>query len=89
VQLIDLPRPAYPAQARRLHLEGEVVVMVEVAADGSIRSTVLRHGSGYAVLDEAAVAAVARAHFAPALDHGLPVAAAVEVPVRFRLVEGG
>ncbi len=89
VRVIDLPRPAYPQTARRLHLEGEVVVTVEVAADGRVGSVTVTRGSGYAVLDAAALAAIARARFAPARDRGRAVAATVAVPVRFRLVEGG
>jgi protein TonB len=58
------PPPEYPATARRRHLEGTVVVRVEVAATGAVVACRLAQSSGHAVLDDAALAAVRRWRFA-------------------------
>lgn len=46
----------YPARARRLGQEGEVVLDLGLAANGSLESLALRRGSGYPMLDDDALA---------------------------------
>ncbi len=45
----------YPDQARRMNLEGSLVLSVDVLADGSVDQIRVLRSSGYDVLDEAAV----------------------------------
>ncbi|TVQ35301.1 MAG: energy transducer TonB [Wenzhouxiangella sp.] len=45
----------YPEQARRMNLEGSLVLSVDVLADGSVDQIRVLRSSGYDVLDEAAV----------------------------------
>ncbi|GAB4171303.1 MAG: hypothetical protein Fur0039_11430 [Rhodocyclaceae bacterium] len=70
----------YPPEAVAQGLEGEVVLLLELSDDGRIETASVASGSGHAILDEAALAAVRRLGSLP------PVAGrAVLFPVRFRL----
>jgi protein TonB len=75
----------YPPQARRLRLEGTVLVEVSVSRDGSlVGNPVVSRSSGHAVLDEEALRMVRAAAPFPALPAGIPGPTAQFVlPVRF------
>lgn len=79
------PLPDYPRAARRAGWEGRVILRVTVGADGAGAEVAVAVSSGHAVLDEAALAAVRRWRFQPATRAGRPVAARLDVPIRFRL----
>jgi TonB family protein len=64
-------QPVYPEIARRLSLEGLVMVRAEVAADGHVKSVTVV--SGNAILAQAAVRAVREWVFAPGAEEGVPV----------------
>lgn len=77
--------PVYPPRAIELNQQGEALVRVRLDPDGSAAEILLWRGSGFALLDRAALAAVRGWHFLPAMRDGRPVAAWVEIPVRFHL----
>ena len=79
------PAPAYPAMARRNGEEGRVQLSVRVSAQGRAEQVEVRHSSGYARLDEAALATVRQWRFVPARRGEEAVAASVLVPIVFRL----
>jgi protein TonB len=79
------PIPDYPDIARDRGWEGLVVLSVAVASDGRAESVSVARSTGHDVLDRAARDAVRRWRFEPARRAGMPVAATVEVPIRFRL----
>jgi protein TonB len=79
------PKPVYPYSARRQGRQGRVVLRVEVRPDGAAGMVFVDQTSGDASLDEAALAAVRRWRFRPARRNGAPVAANVQVPIRFSL----
>ena len=85
VAYLDNPRPTYPPVARRLGLEGRVVLRVQVSAKGAPEEVVIAQSSGAAVLDEAALKAVQGWTFVPARRGETPIARAVDVPILFRL----
>jgi protein TonB len=76
-------KPPYPTQARAQHIEGVVMLLVSVDAGGRVTSASIHQGSGHAVLDRAALEAVHSWRFRPATQNGRPVAATVEIPIRF------
>ncbi len=85
VAYLNNPRPAYPPIARKLGLEGLVVLRVQVSAAGAPEQVAVTRTSGAPVLDEAALKAVQGWTFVPARRGDTPVAHVVDVPVRFQL----
>ncbi|MDP1749228.1 MAG: TonB family protein [Reyranella sp.] len=80
------PKPAvYPARAIEFGQQGEVLIRVRLDLDGSAAEIKLWRSSGFEVLDRSALAAARGWHFHPAMRGGHPVAAWVEIPVRFHL----
>ncbi|MGH7727152.1 MAG: TonB family protein [Candidatus Eiseniibacteriota bacterium] len=75
--------PEYPDIARQSNMEGTVVVQALVGKDGKVKDT--RVVKSVPVLDDAAVSAVKRWVFKPALSNNKPVAVWVAVPVKFSL----
>lgn len=85
VAALNNPKPPYPLAARRLGVEGRVVLRVHVLADGRSAEVRIVRSSGHALLDESALSTVRRWRFVPATRAGTPVAASVDVPISFRL----
>ena len=85
VAYLNNPRPAYPPIARKLGLEGIVLLRVDVSAKGTPEKIVIAQSSGASMLDEAAMKAVQGWTFVPARRGETPVAHPVEVPIRFQL----
>ena len=83
------PEPVYPAFARRLGHEGRVVIRLQVLSSGAVAAARIERSSGYAVLDESALAAVKRWRFRPAQRAGQPVDTTLNVPITFRLQQPG
>lgn len=82
---IHNPEPRYPVLARRMGLEGQVVLRVRVTADGQLRSVEVMTGSGHDLLDQAALDAVREWRFqVRGLADGAQLEA-LEVPIRFAL----
>ena len=80
------PEPAaYPPKALALNQQGEVLVRARIDPDGNPDNVELARGSGFPMLDEAALVAVRRWRFVPAQVGGVAVAATVQVPVIFHL----
>lgn len=82
---LSTPAPRYPREAQRRRLEGTVLLRVHVRANGDAGDIDLVQGSGSRDLDRAAVEAVRRWRFAPAMRNGQPVESAVQVPIAFNL----
>jgi len=80
------PKPPYPLLARRIGMQGTVVLRVHVRADGSVAEAELARSSGSQLLDDSALKTVReRWRFLPARLDGAPVESWVEVPIRFVL----
>jgi TonB family protein len=69
--LVHRVQPVYPEIARRLSLDGLVMVRAEVAADGHVKSVAAV--SGNAILAQAAIRAVREWVFAPGPEESVPV----------------
>ncbi len=78
-------KPRYPLEARRRQHEGTVVLLVWVGTDGLVKGIKVEQSSRYHELDRAAVEAVRRWHFNPAIGHGKKLESHVRVPISFAL----
>ena len=65
VQILSKPSPLYTEEARRMKIEGEVVLRILFGADGTIRDISVVRGLGHG-LDEAAIVAAKKIQFQPA-----------------------
>lgn len=79
------PKVPYPPEAKRMGVEGTVVLNVVVSPQGRAEMIDILTSSGSALLDEAAVAAVREWRFLAAYRGMQAVTEAVIVPVRFSL----
>lgn len=77
--------PKYPMEARRRKQQGTVRLRVVVSIEGRVRDISVARSSGFDSLDEAALAAVARWRFTPAVRAGEPIEGVGYVPIPFRL----
>lgn len=82
---LNNPPPVYPAISRRMREEGQVLLLVHVSSEGSALAVHVRQGSGFARLDEAALAAVKQWRFVPARRGQQAIASMVVVPIVFTL----
>jgi TonB family protein len=81
-----LSQPAemsYPSLARRMKVEGSVLLQALIAADGSIRD--LRVLSGNPILTSAAVEAARQWRFAPYVQNGRPIETQAKIMVNFTM----
>lgn len=82
---IYAPNPEYPLQARRNNWEGIVVLKILIETDGLVGKVTVLQSSGYEILDRAAVKAVKRWRYRPALVNGIAVARQAQVRIKFAL----
>ncbi|MCR4348123.1 MAG: energy transducer TonB [Sulfuricaulis sp.] len=87
VRSLNNPKPPYPLAARRLSMEGRVILRAHVRENGQCTDVQLRQSSGYELLDAAALQTVRRWRFIPASRGETAVASWVEIPITFRLRE--
>lgn len=82
-RLLSAPQPEYPRSALRAGLTGRVVLRIDVGTDGRPREVVVVESSRHRVLDRAAVRAVQRWRFEPAMRDGVAVPATVQQVISF------
>jgi TonB family protein len=78
------PEPDYSEEARKVRLQGVVVLSLIVDPSGHPRNVQIARSLGMG-LDEKALEAVQKWRFAPGMKDGYPVATKVEVEVNFHL----
>lgn len=84
--LYDWVQPEYPVAARAAKLEGTVTVDLVVELDGSVTRESVSNSTNE-IFNAAALAAVKRWKFKPALENGAPGVSAMRVPVVFELAQ--
>ena len=84
VEVLSKPTPVYTAEARQLHIEGEVLLKVMFAASGEAHVLGVVRGLGHG-LDEAAIAAASKIRFRPAQRDGQAVDSTAVLHVIFQL----
>ncbi len=82
---ITMVKPEYPELGREAGVEGTVVVRALVGKDGRVKQAFAEPAHSVAILDGAALDAVKRWVFKPALTHNQPVPVWVSIPMRFTL----
>ena len=75
----------YPMIAREAGIEGLVIVHARINEEGVVTSVFIQKGIPNTGLDEAAIDAVEKTRFNPAMLNGVPVGTWMTIPVDFRL----
>lgn len=83
-EILEKPRPLYTEEARRLGIEGEVLLEVVFEASGETAVVRIVRGLGHG-LDQAAIAAACNIRFRPAQRDGVPVDSSAVVHIVFQL----
>lgn len=76
--------PIYPMLARRLGKEGKVVLRLTIDEKGNLLNVEVIEEAGYG-FTEAAIEAVKKSTFTPAMKNGKPIASRALLPIRFTL----
>lgn len=84
VVILSKPDPVYPPEARRLHIQGQVVLSVLFEASGKLRVLHVVQGLGHG-MDAAAIRAAEQIRFKPAEHDGRPIDSAAMVHIIFQL----
>jgi TonB family protein len=79
------PKPLYPQEARKNGYEGEVLLKVEVLANGRVGQVEVKKSSGYETLDRSALTAVKQWKFIPANQGNGAIPCWVNIPIKFQL----
>ncbi len=82
--IVSKPDPVYPAEAKKLHIEGEVLLSTVFQASGHVEVLHVIRGLGHG-MDEAAVRAAEGIVFKPARRDGRPVDSEAVVHIVFQL----
>jgi TonB family protein len=83
-EILSKPTPAYTDEARRLRVEGEVLLEVVLEASGHIRVVRVVRGLGHG-LDESAIRAAEQISFKPAMRDGQPADSTAVLHIIFQL----
>ncbi len=86
-ELIHKEVPEYPKMAKQAGLDGDVTLRVLVKKDGTVGDAKVQVSSNIASLDEAALRAVFKCTFKPAIQNGRPVNVWVSFPYEFSLTK--
>jgi protein TonB len=84
--LIKKVNPKYPADLRRKHVQGTVILRAEIGTDGAIHS--LTVVSGEPSLVKAALKAVKQWRYKPYIVDGKTTAVETEIKLNFALDQG-
>ena len=79
--LVHKVQPVYPLEARRLHLEGTVILDATITQEGQIEN--LKLVSGDPVLAKAATEAVTKWRYTPYLLNGRPIVKQTRINIKF------
>jgi TonB family protein len=82
--LINKVLPIYPPLASQAHIQGEVVLEVDISTEGTIET--LKEVSGHPMLVPAAIEAAKQFRYKPYALNGKPVAVTTQITVKFSLL---
>lgn len=77
-------KPKYPWVAEKAGIEGTVILEVDIDETGKVIDARVIKSAGFG-FDEAAIEAIKKSRFSPALRYGKPVSIRVRLPIKFEL----
>ena len=83
-EILSKPLPIYTEEARKLKVEGEVLLEVVLESSGRLRVVKVVRGLGHG-LDDAAVKAAEQIHFKPAMQDGQPADSTAVLHIIFQI----
>lgn len=84
--LLSTPKPlVYPKWALRQGWQGELVLAIEILADGTVGQYAVMKSTGRELLDQAGVSAVKTWMFEPAAHQGKAFRACIQIPITFEI----
>lgn len=86
-RVLSAPPPRYPVQSRRRREQGTVELLLTLGPDGLVETISVSRSSGFERLDDAALSAVRRWRWEPAVQAGAPVRVRGIVAIPFVLAE--
>jgi TonB family protein len=86
LEILYKPRPAYTAEARRAHIEGDIILEVLFTGSGTLRVLRTVRGLGYG-LEQNAIDAASKIRFRPAREDGHPVDTVATVRITFQIAD--
>jgi TonB family protein len=84
LEILFKPRPGYTEEARRAHLEGDIVLEVLFTGSGNVRVLRVVRSLGYG-LEQKAIDAAAKIRFRPAGEDGHPIDTVAMVRISFQM----
>jgi TonB family protein len=78
-------KPIYPDIAKASGWEGDVILFVYIAPDGSVKNVAVAGSSGFNDVDNEAVKAAYKCRFSPAKQQGVPVGVWYSIVMEFRM----
>jgi len=82
---IGSSKPTYPREAHLRQLEGRVVLLLRISAEGKVTEAQVHKSSGHAILDQSALNFAWTMKFTPARENGQAVAVRALYPVSYSL----
>ncbi len=86
-QVVNMPPPRYPKHAVDNRLTGEVVLRVDIGADGDLGRVRVLKASNPGIFEEVSIAAARQWTYQAAIRNGRPVASALRIPITFAMDE--
>jgi len=77
--------PVYPWSAKTANIEGSVLLRVTIGTNGKVEAASIIRSDGTPAMEKAALAAVMKYEFEPAMQQDVPVRSLMAVPIRFKL----
>lgn len=86
-QVVKMPPPRYPKHAVDNRLTGEVVLRVDIDADGDLGKVRVLKASNPGIFEDVSIAAARQWTYQAAIRDGRPVASALRIPITFAMDE--
>ncbi len=86
-QVVKMPPPRYPKHAVDNRLTGEVVLRVDIDADGDLGNVRVLKASNPGIFEDVSIAAARQWTYQAAIRDGRPVASALRIPITFAMDE--